>query len=237
MRCIVAAVAIPPRPSLGTPGVLLVSPETDYADEHAGGPNVEVPDVRDWPLPIFAQHLGSIGDSTTRPSPRRSCGSRTERSKRATVIGSSPPGGQPLGPGVLKNAIDSVFSPSRPQQAFGGGRLQRWDRRWSARHRAPGQDRGRDRDGPASDRGGYPPRCRRRSTRRAIGQSGNRGQPAASPWMTSNGGLTCWRRSEPKANCLAPDFVEEAYDRAAPGSQLRSHQPVIIASPPCTPRS
>src|SRR5579872_3262670 len=33
----------------------------DRAEAH-GGFDVEVLDLRDWPLPIFAEHLGSIGD-------------------------------------------------------------------------------------------------------------------------------------------------------------------------------
>jgi hypothetical protein len=38
MRRIAAAAAISRRPSLGTPGVLLVSPGTNYADELGEGP-------------------------------------------------------------------------------------------------------------------------------------------------------------------------------------------------------
>jgi NAD(P)H-dependent FMN reductase len=70
---------------------------------------VEVLDLRDWPLPIFAEHLGTIGDfanpSYSEPIVRR----WNRKIKQADAYLVITPEYNHSVPGVLKNAIDSVF--------------------------------------------------------------------------------------------------------------------------------
>jgi NAD(P)H-dependent FMN reductase len=80
----------------------------DRARAH-GGFDVEVLDLRDWPLPIFAEHLGSIGDfnDPTYSQPIvREWNHKIREGDAYLVI--TPEYNHSV-PGVLKNAIDSVF--------------------------------------------------------------------------------------------------------------------------------
>ena len=70
---------------------------------------VEVLDLRDWPLPMFAEHLGTIGDfndpTYSDPVVRR----WNHKIKQADAYLVITPEYNHSVPGVLKNAIDSVF--------------------------------------------------------------------------------------------------------------------------------
>jgi NAD(P)H-dependent FMN reductase len=80
----------------------------DRAKDH-GGFDVEVLDLRDWPLPIFAEHLGSIGDfnDPTYSTPIvREWNRKINEADAYLVV--TPEYNHSI-PGVLKNAIDSVF--------------------------------------------------------------------------------------------------------------------------------
>jgi NAD(P)H-dependent FMN reductase len=74
-----------------------------------GGFDVEVLDLRDWPLPIFAEHWGSIGDfndpTYSAPIVRR----WNRKIKEADAYLVITPEYNHSVPGVLKNALDSVF--------------------------------------------------------------------------------------------------------------------------------
>jgi NAD(P)H-dependent FMN reductase len=80
----------------------------DRARTH-GGFDVEVLDLRDWGLPIFAEHAGSIGDfnDPTYSSPIVRAWNRTIARGDAYLV--ITPEYNHSVPGVLKNAIDSVF--------------------------------------------------------------------------------------------------------------------------------
>jgi NAD(P)H-dependent FMN reductase len=71
--------------------------------------DVEVLDLRDWPLPIFAEHLGTIGDfadpTYSEPIVRR----WNHKIKEADAYLVITPEYNHSVPGALKNAIDSVF--------------------------------------------------------------------------------------------------------------------------------
>jgi NAD(P)H-dependent FMN reductase len=74
-----------------------------------GGFEVEVLDLRDWPLPIFAEHWGSIGDfnDPTYSAPIVREWNRKIKGADAYLV--ITPEYNHSVPGVLKNAIDSVF--------------------------------------------------------------------------------------------------------------------------------
>ncbi len=80
----------------------------DRATAH-GGFDVEVLDLRDWPLPMFAEHVGTIGDFSdptySDPIVRR----WNQKIKEADAYLVITPEYNHSVPGVLKNAIDSVF--------------------------------------------------------------------------------------------------------------------------------
>lgn len=80
----------------------------DRAGAH-GGFEVEVLDLRDWPLPIFAEHLGTIGDfqdpTYSGPIVKR----WNQKIGEADAYLVLTPEYNHSIPGVLKNAIDSVF--------------------------------------------------------------------------------------------------------------------------------
>jgi NAD(P)H-dependent FMN reductase len=71
--------------------------------------DVEVLDLRDWPLPIFAEHLGTVGDFSdptySEPIVRR----WNRKIKEADAYLVITPEYNHSVPGVLKNAIDSVW--------------------------------------------------------------------------------------------------------------------------------
>jgi NAD(P)H-dependent FMN reductase len=70
---------------------------------------VEVADLRDWPLPVFAEHMGTIGDfrdpSYSDPIVR----SWNQKVKQADAYIVVTPEYNHSVPGVLKNAIDTVW--------------------------------------------------------------------------------------------------------------------------------
>jgi NAD(P)H-dependent FMN reductase len=74
-----------------------------------GGFEVEVIDLRDWPLPMFAEHMGTIGDfaDPTYSQPIvKAWNNKIEEADAYIVV--TPEYNHSL-PGVLKNAIDSVW--------------------------------------------------------------------------------------------------------------------------------
>jgi NAD(P)H-dependent FMN reductase len=70
---------------------------------------VEVLDLRDWPLPMFAEHMGTIGDfqdpTYSEPIVKR----WNQKIKEADAYLVVTPEYNHSVPGVLKNAIDNVF--------------------------------------------------------------------------------------------------------------------------------
>ena len=87
----------------------LVAPwVVDRAKAH-GGFDVEVLDLRDWPLPMFGEHFGTIGDfqdpTYSEPVVKR----WNQKVKEADAYLVVTPEYNHSIPGVLKNAIDSVF--------------------------------------------------------------------------------------------------------------------------------
>jgi NAD(P)H-dependent FMN reductase len=80
----------------------------DRAQAH-GAFEVEVLDLRDWPLPMFSEHFGTIGDiqdpTYSDPIVRR-WNQRIKQSDAYLIV--TPEYNHSI-PGVLKNAIDSVF--------------------------------------------------------------------------------------------------------------------------------
>jgi NAD(P)H-dependent FMN reductase len=74
-----------------------------------GGFEVEVLDLRDWPLPIFAEHMGTIGDFSdpTYSDPLvKAWNTKIKEGDAYLVV--TPEYNHSV-PGVLKNAIDSVW--------------------------------------------------------------------------------------------------------------------------------
>ncbi|HXA32744.1 MAG TPA: NAD(P)H-dependent oxidoreductase [Acidimicrobiales bacterium] len=71
--------------------------------------DVEVLDLRDWPLPMFAEHQGSIGDfndpTYSDPAVKR----WNQKIKAADAYLVITPEYNHSVPGVLKNAIDNIF--------------------------------------------------------------------------------------------------------------------------------
>jgi len=81
---------------------------TERVSEHEAF-DAEIVDLRDWPLPIFAEHYGTIGDfnDPTYSAPIVKAWNEKIKSADAYVI-VTPEYNHSL-PGGLKNAIDSVF--------------------------------------------------------------------------------------------------------------------------------
>ncbi len=74
-----------------------------------GGFEVEVLDLRDWPLPMFGEHVGTIGDFSD-PTYSDPIVKRWNRKiKEAEAYLFVTPEYNHSIPGVLKNAIDNVF--------------------------------------------------------------------------------------------------------------------------------
>jgi NAD(P)H-dependent FMN reductase len=80
----------------------------DQASQH-GAFDVEVLDLRDWPLPMFQEHLGTIGDfnDPTYSEPIVREWNRKLKTADALLVVTAEYGHSI--PGVLKNAFDSVF--------------------------------------------------------------------------------------------------------------------------------
>jgi NAD(P)H-dependent FMN reductase len=112
----------------------------DRAESHPAF-DVEVLDLRDWPLPIFAENLDTIGDfndpTYSAPVVRR----WNHKVKEADAYLVITPEYNHSVPGVLKNAIDSVFVSFAFRTSPSSLLVTRWDRRRCAGHRAPGSDR------------------------------------------------------------------------------------------------
>jgi NAD(P)H-dependent FMN reductase len=87
----------------------LVAPWVVSTAEAHGGFEVEVIDLRDWPLPMFAEHVGSIGDfnDPTYSTPIVKAWNKKIKEADAYLI-ITPEYNHSI-PGVLKNAIDNVF--------------------------------------------------------------------------------------------------------------------------------
>src|ERR1019366_9971274 len=87
----------------------LVTPWVVERTRGHGAFDVEVLDLRDWPLPMFQEHAGTIGDfadpTYTDPIVRK--WNRTLKDADALLIVT--PEYLHSVPGVLKNALDSVF--------------------------------------------------------------------------------------------------------------------------------
>ena len=81
---------------------------TRKASEHEAF-DAEVVDLRDWPLPIFAEHFGTIGDmrDPTYSDPLVRAWNKKIKDADAYLV-VTPEYNHSL-PGVLKNAIDSVW--------------------------------------------------------------------------------------------------------------------------------
>ena len=87
---------------------LVVPWVTSRARAH-GGFDVEVADLRDWPLPIFAEHPGTIGDiaDPTYSEPIvRAWNKKVKQADACLVV--TPEYNHSI-PAVLKNAIDTVW--------------------------------------------------------------------------------------------------------------------------------
>jgi NAD(P)H-dependent FMN reductase len=87
---------------------LVVPWVTARAREH-GGFDVEVADLRDWPLPIFAEHPGTIGDITDPTYSEPIVRTWNQKVKQADAFVVVTPEYNHSIPAVLKNAIDTVW--------------------------------------------------------------------------------------------------------------------------------
>jgi NAD(P)H-dependent FMN reductase len=74
-----------------------------------GGFDVELIDLRDWPLPFFAEHVGTIGDFNDPTYSDPIVKAWNNKIKEADAFIFVTPEYNHSLPGVLKNAIDSVF--------------------------------------------------------------------------------------------------------------------------------
>jgi NAD(P)H-dependent FMN reductase len=86
-----------------------VLPWLTRAAEKHGGFEVEIADLRDWPLPIFAEHFGTIGDISdpTYSEPLVKAWNNKIKEHDAFII-VTPEYNHSI-PGGLKNAIDNVW--------------------------------------------------------------------------------------------------------------------------------
>ena len=71
--------------------------------------DVEVLDLRDWPLPMFAEHMGTIGDWADPTYSDPLVRAWNNKLKEADAVLFITPEYNHAVPGVLKNAIDNVF--------------------------------------------------------------------------------------------------------------------------------
>jgi len=81
---------------------------TSRAGAHQGF-EVEVADLRDWPLPIFTEHRGTIGDINDPTYSEPIVRAWNDKMKQADAFIVVTPEYNHSIPGVLKNAIDSVW--------------------------------------------------------------------------------------------------------------------------------
>jgi NAD(P)H-dependent FMN reductase len=87
----------------------LVVPWVASAAAAHGGFDVEVIDLRDWPLPLFAEHLGTIGDFSDPTYSEPIVKAWNNKIKEGDAFIVVTPEYNHSIPGVLKNALDSVF--------------------------------------------------------------------------------------------------------------------------------
>jgi NAD(P)H-dependent FMN reductase len=87
---------------------LVVPWVTSRAREH-GGFDVELADLRDWPLPIFAEHPGTIGDIADPTYSEPIVRAWNQKVKQADAFVVVTPEYNHSIPAVLKNAIDTVW--------------------------------------------------------------------------------------------------------------------------------
>ncbi|MFD1546233.1 NADPH-dependent FMN reductase [Nonomuraea guangzhouensis] len=73
------------------------------------GFDVELADLRDWPLPIFAEHMGTIGDLSDPTYSEPIVRAWNQKVKQADAFVVITPEYNHSVPGGLKNAIDSVW--------------------------------------------------------------------------------------------------------------------------------
>jgi NAD(P)H-dependent FMN reductase len=87
----------------------LVVPWVAARASERGDFDVEVVDLRDWPLPMFGEHAGTIGDFSdpTYSDPIMKAWNNKIKEADAYIVVT--PEYNHSVPGVLKNAIDSVF--------------------------------------------------------------------------------------------------------------------------------
>jgi NAD(P)H-dependent FMN reductase len=74
-----------------------------------GGFDVELADLRDWPLPIFAEHAGTIGDISDPTYSEPIVQAWNKKVKQADAFMIVTPEYNHSVPGGLKNAIDTVW--------------------------------------------------------------------------------------------------------------------------------
>jgi NAD(P)H-dependent FMN reductase len=86
-----------------------VTPWIARAAQAHGSFEVEVADLRDWPLPHFGEHFGTVGDISdpTYSEPIVRAWNKTVKAADAFIV-ITPEYNHSI-PGVLKNAIDSVW--------------------------------------------------------------------------------------------------------------------------------
>jgi NAD(P)H-dependent FMN reductase len=87
----------------------LVVPWVVSAASAHGGFDVEVIDLRDWPLPMFAEHFGTIGDFNDPTYSEPIVKAWNQKIKEADAYIVVTPEYNHSLPGVLKNAIDNVW--------------------------------------------------------------------------------------------------------------------------------
>jgi NAD(P)H-dependent FMN reductase len=87
----------------------LVVPWVVSAAKAHGGFDVELIDLRDWPLPMFGEHLGTIGDFNDPTYSDPIVKAWNQKVKEADAYIFITPEYNHSIPGVLKNAIDTVF--------------------------------------------------------------------------------------------------------------------------------
>jgi NAD(P)H-dependent FMN reductase len=73
------------------------------------GLDTEVADLRDWPLPIFAEHMGTIGDISDPAYSEPIVRAWNKKAKQADAFIVVTPEYNHSIPGGVKNAIDSVW--------------------------------------------------------------------------------------------------------------------------------
>lgn len=87
----------------------VVVPWVVKSAEAHGGFDVEVADLRDWPLPHFAEHFGTIGDFNDPTYSDPAVKAWNNKVKEADAFIVITPEYNHSVPGVLKNAIDTVW--------------------------------------------------------------------------------------------------------------------------------